>query len=67
MKGVTLTKRGDYQLQVYDKKTQQMKYVKRTQDADEIAKIINKKTEKNKRPRAAHRKDLTRNCTPRRP
>ena len=44
---MTLTKRGDYQLQAYDKKTRKMKYVKRAHDAAEISKIINQKKKNN--------------------
>ena len=54
LKGVTLTKRGDYQLQVYDKTTMQMKYVKRTQDSDAIAKIIDQKNKKKHVPKRSN-------------
>ena len=39
-KGTTITKRGDFQVQVYDAKTQRMKYVGRTQDAKEIKSLL---------------------------
>ena len=38
-KGATLTKRGDYQIQVYDKSSQLMKYLKRTTNPVEVAKV----------------------------
>ena len=60
-KGVVRMKRGDYQLQSYDKNSGRMVYVERTSDPDVIAKFIAKKdksTKNIKKTMQRHKTDL---------